>query len=54
MSDAAIVPIMSQQFPLYASSRVKGVTSSGGSYPTALFNPNIGDADITNLWLSGS
>jgi peptide/nickel transport system substrate-binding protein len=54
MSDAAIVPIMSQQFPLYASSRVKGVTSSGGSYPTALFNPNICDADITNLWLSGS
>jgi peptide/nickel transport system substrate-binding protein len=54
MSDAAIVPIMSQQFPLYASSRVHGISSYGASYPTALWNPNIDDADITNLWLSGS
>jgi peptide/nickel transport system substrate-binding protein len=47
MSDAAIVPIMSQQFPLYASTRVRGV-----NYPTAIFAPNIGDPDITNVWLA--
>jgi peptide/nickel transport system substrate-binding protein len=50
MSDAAIVPIMSQNFPEYASSRVRGVNG----YPTALWAPNIGEADITNLWLAGS
>jgi len=49
MSDAAIVPIMSQKFPLYASKRVRGV-----GYPTAIFGPNIGAADITNLWLASS
>jgi peptide/nickel transport system substrate-binding protein len=47
MQDAAMVPIMSQQFPLYASARVRGV-----GYPTAIFGPNIGDADVTNLWLA--
>jgi peptide/nickel transport system substrate-binding protein len=47
MQDAVMVPIMSQQFPLYASSRVRGV-----GYPTAIFAPNIGDADVTNLWLA--
>ena len=49
MSDATIVPIMSQNFPLYASQRVRGV-----GYQTAIFQPNIGDPDITNLWLAGS
>ena len=53
MSDAAIVPIMSQNFPLYASSRIRGISSYGQTYPTALWNPNIGDADITNLWIVG-
>jgi peptide/nickel transport system substrate-binding protein len=53
MSDAAIVPIMSQNFPLYASARVRGTTSSGVVEPTALWNPNIGDADVTNVWLVG-
>jgi len=48
MSDATIVPIMSQNFPLYASQRVRGV-----GYQTAIFQPNIGDPDITNLWLAG-
>jgi peptide/nickel transport system substrate-binding protein len=48
MKDAAIVPIQSQLFPLYASKRVKGVDG----FPTALFAPNIGDADVTNLYLS--
>ncbi len=48
MSDAAIAPIMSQNFPQYSSARVRGV-----GYPTAIFAPNIGNPDITNLWLAG-
>jgi peptide/nickel transport system substrate-binding protein len=48
MSDAAIVPVMSQNYPSYASARVRGV-----GYPTAIFTPNIGAVDITNLWLAG-
>jgi peptide/nickel transport system substrate-binding protein len=54
MADAAIVPVMSQNFPDYASSRVKGVASNGATYPTAIFAPNIGAPDITALWLAGS
>jgi peptide/nickel transport system substrate-binding protein len=49
MKDAAMVPIVSQNFPQYSSARVKGL-----GYDTAMFAPNIGDPDITNLWLSGS
>jgi peptide/nickel transport system substrate-binding protein len=49
MKDAAIVPILSQGFPQYASTRVRGV-----GYKTAIFAPNIGDPDITNVWLAGS
>ena len=49
MKDAAIVPILSQNFPQYSSARVRGV-----GYKTAIFAPNIGEPDITNLWLSGS
>jgi peptide/nickel transport system substrate-binding protein len=47
MKDADIVPVMSQQFPMYASSRVRGA-----GFRTALFAPNIGNPDITNLWLA--
>ncbi len=54
MSDAAIVPIMSQNFPMYSSKRVRGTTSSGTTYPSALFAPNIGAPDVTNIWLAGS
>jgi peptide/nickel transport system substrate-binding protein len=54
MNDAAIVPLESQNFPDIASKRVRGVLPDGQSYPTALFAPNIGDPDITNLWLAGS
>jgi peptide/nickel transport system substrate-binding protein len=54
MSDAVIVPIMSQEFPLYASSRIRGIGSNGQTYPTAIFNPNIDNADITALWIAGS
>jgi peptide/nickel transport system substrate-binding protein len=47
MKDAAIVPLLSQNFPQYSSSRVRGVGSS-----TAIFAPNIGDPDVTNVWLA--
>jgi hypothetical protein len=52
MSDAALAPIMSQNFPQYSSARVRGVSSSGQTYPTAIFAPNIGEPDITALWLA--
>jgi peptide/nickel transport system substrate-binding protein len=52
MSDAAIVPVMSQDFPAYSSSRVRGIASNGQTYPTAIFEPNIGAPDITALWLA--
>jgi peptide/nickel transport system substrate-binding protein len=47
MKDAAIVPLLSQNFPQYSSARVRGV-----GFSTAIFAPNIGDPDITNLWLA--
>jgi peptide/nickel transport system substrate-binding protein len=47
MKDAAIVPIISQNFPQYSSARVRGV-----GFSTAIFAPNIGDPDITNVWLA--
>ena len=42
MHDAAIVPIMDQGFPMFSSARVRN----------AMFQPNIGEHDITNLWLA--
>jgi peptide/nickel transport system substrate-binding protein len=52
MKDAAIVPIMSQTFPLIASTRVRSVLPNGSTYPTAMFNTNISDSDIANVWLA--
>ncbi len=52
MKDADIVPIMSQTFPQIASKRVRGVLPNGGTYQTAIFAPNIGDPDITNVYLA--
>ncbi|MBV9384283.1 MAG: ABC transporter substrate-binding protein [Streptosporangiaceae bacterium] len=52
MKDADIVPIMSQNFPCYSSARVRGVASDGTTYPTAIFAPNIGNPDITAIWLA--
>jgi peptide/nickel transport system substrate-binding protein len=52
MKDAAIVPIMTQTFPMIASTRVRGVLPNGTTYQTALFNPNIGDPDLANIWLA--
>jgi peptide/nickel transport system substrate-binding protein len=42
MKDAAIVPIIVQGFPMFSSARVHD----------AVFGPNIGEHDITNLWLA--
>ena len=53
MSDAAIVPIMSQDVAVYSSARVRGIASNGQTYPTAIFAPNIGAPDITALWIAG-
>jgi peptide/nickel transport system substrate-binding protein len=52
MSDAAIAPVMNQNFPNYSSARVRGITSDGATYPTSIFQPNIGAPDITALWLT--
>jgi peptide/nickel transport system substrate-binding protein len=54
MSDAAIVPVMDQGFPMYSSKRVRGISSTGQTYPTAIFAPNIGNPDITAIWLASS
>jgi peptide/nickel transport system substrate-binding protein len=43
---AAIVPLLDQFNPVFSSSRV----ASPGS-PTVLFQPNIGDPDITNIYI---
>jgi ABC-type transport system substrate-binding protein len=53
MSDAAIVPIMSQDTAVYSSARIRGIASNGQTYPTAIFAPNIGAPDITALWIAG-
>ena len=47
MKDATIVPMLSQNFPQYSSSRVRGA-----GFNTAIFAPNIGEPDITNVWLT--
>jgi peptide/nickel transport system substrate-binding protein len=47
MKDAVIVPLLSQNFPQYSSARVRGV-----GFSTAIFQPNIGEPDITNIWLA--
>jgi peptide/nickel transport system substrate-binding protein len=52
MKDAALVPIMSQNFPDLASKRVRGVLPNGATYQTALYNPNIGEPDLANIWLA--
>jgi peptide/nickel transport system substrate-binding protein len=49
MKDAVIVPLLNQQFPYYSSARVH----NAGATAVAM-QPNIGDPDITNVWLSPS
>jgi peptide/nickel transport system substrate-binding protein len=53
MSDAAIVPIMSQNIAVYSSSRIRGIASNGQTYPTAIYAPNISAPDITALYIAG-
>jgi len=52
MSDAVIAPIMDQNTAGYSSTRVRGITSTGQTFQTAIFQPNIGAPDITALWLT--
>jgi ABC-type transport system substrate-binding protein len=52
MKDAAIVPIMSQNTPEIASTNVRGVLPNGTTYQTALYNPNIGNPDLANVYLA--
>ena len=52
MSDAAIVPIQDENIAVYSSARVRGVSSDGATFQTAIFTPNIGAPDITNIWLA--
>jgi peptide/nickel transport system substrate-binding protein len=47
MKDAVIVPIINQKFPLYSAKAVHSVAGDA-----AVFAPTIGDADVTNVWLS--
>jgi peptide/nickel transport system substrate-binding protein len=47
MKDAVIVPLLNQLAPYYSSTRVHNAGSSA-----VVYAPNIGDPDITNLWLS--
>ena len=54
MKDAAIVPIISENWAQIASTRVRGVLPDGKSYATALWNPNIGEPDLGNIWLANS
>ncbi len=47
MKDAVIVPVLSQQAPYFSSTRVHNPGSAAIAY-----QPNIGDPDITNVWLN--
>jgi peptide/nickel transport system substrate-binding protein len=53
MSDAVITPVMDQNIAGYSSTRVRGITSTGQTFRTAIFQPNIGAPDITALYLVG-
>jgi peptide/nickel transport system substrate-binding protein len=48
MKQAPVIPLTSQQFPLFSSSRVHEAGSTN-----AIFSPTIGDPDITNVWVTG-
>ena len=53
MSDAAIVPDHEPGLPAVLQQAGQGYRPRT-TYPTALFAPNIGDPDITKLWLASS
>ena len=46
MQNAWIVPLLDQQAPYYSSTRVHNPDSTA-----IAFQPNIGDPDITNIWI---
>ena len=48
MQNAWIVPLLAQQFPYYSSARVHNPDATA-----IAMQPNIGDPDITNMWISG-
>jgi peptide/nickel transport system substrate-binding protein len=50
MKQAVVVPLISQNFPLMSSKRVYEY-ADGKIVNYAIFNPDIGDADITNIWV---
>jgi peptide/nickel transport system substrate-binding protein len=54
MKDAVIVPIESQNWAQISSKRVRGVLPNGTTYQTALWNPNLGEPDLANIWLASS
>jgi len=47
LKDVVIVPLLTQQFPYFSSTRVHNMGSTA-----IVMQPNIGDPDITNLWLN--
>ncbi|HET7015601.1 MAG TPA: ABC transporter substrate-binding protein [Streptosporangiaceae bacterium] len=47
MADAAVVPLINGQSPVFSSSRVREAGLSGG----VVFSPIIGGPDVTNIWL---
>jgi peptide/nickel transport system substrate-binding protein len=49
LKDVVIVPLLNQQAPYFSSTRVHNAGSTA-----IVYQPNIGDPDITNLWISGS
>jgi ABC-type transport system substrate-binding protein len=51
MKQAPVVPLISQNWPMFSSSRVYEYGNNGQNLNYALYNPTIGDADITNIWV---
>ena len=47
MADAAIVPLINGQLPVFASSRLGEAGLSGG----VVFSPVLGGPDLTNIWI---
>ena len=47
MQNAVIVPLAEEQAPSYTSARVQNAGSSA-----VVFAPNIGEVDLTNIWLN--
>ena len=49
LKDVVIVPLLSQQFPYFSSTRVHNAGATA-----IVMQPNIGDPDITNVWLNAN